>query len=86
MSHDFCSIGELIFCGKYGIIYIERKLRRDFMSTINRAYCVVVLMKETGEFLDILAVKPSLEEANEYLANCYQHPDYSYLVWAVITE
>lgn len=56
------------------------------MSTISRAYCVVVLMKETGEFFDILAVKPSLEEANEYLANCFHHPDYSYLVWAVITE
>jgi hypothetical protein len=27
MSHDFCLIGELIFCGKYDIIYIERKLR-----------------------------------------------------------
>ena len=56
------------------------------MSTISRAYCVVVLMKETGAFLDILAVKSSLEEANEYLANCYQHPAHSYLVWAVITE
>ena len=30
ISHDFCLIGELIFCGKYGIIYIERKLRREF--------------------------------------------------------
>lgn len=56
------------------------------MSTINRAYCVVALMKETGVFLDILAVKSSLEEANEYLANYFQHPDYIYLVWAVITE
>ena len=56
------------------------------MSTISRTYCVVVIMRETGEFLDILAVKPSLEEANEYLTNCFHHPDYSYLIWAVITE
>lgn len=31
MFYNFCLIGKLIFYGKYGIIYIERKLRRDFI-------------------------------------------------------
>lgn len=50
------------------------------MDTI---YCVVALAKEDGVFLDILAAKPSLEEANAFIESYRKHPDNNYIVWAV---
>jgi hypothetical protein len=86
ISYDFCLIGELIFCGKYDIIYIERKLRRDFMSIINRSYCVVKIERDTQKFLSVEEICPTFEEAMEAANNLNYAKGEDSVIWCVNAE
>lgn len=56
------------------------------MSTINRAYCVVKIERETQKFLSVEKICPTFEEAMEAANNLDYTKGEDSVIWCVITE
>lgn len=54
------------------------------MSSINRQYCIVKVEPETGIFFSVEAIRPTIEEATNFLKE-HEHDDDAnwYVLWAV---
>lgn len=54
------------------------------MSSINRQYCIVKVEPETGIFFSVEAIRPTIEEAANFLKE-HEHDDDAnwYVLWAV---
>ena len=56
------------------------------MSTIDRAYCVIKIERDTQKFLSVEEICPTLEEAKEAANNLNYTKGEDFVIWCVIAE
>lgn len=56
------------------------------MSTIDRAYCVIKIERDTQKFLSVEEICPTFEKAKETANNLNYAEGEDFVIWCVIAE